>query len=143
MKFLYSDDPIIACSTCNHTNSALAVIRISGFNDLAVFQSCFTLHGPIEPRRVYYTELLNDGISIDDICLTYFQGPKSFNGENILELSIHGNTLNIERVLQFFITKFSFRLAAPGEFTYRALKNKKLMLSQVDGLDLFLNANSS
>jgi tRNA modification GTPase len=143
MKFLYSDEPIIACSTCSHTNSALAVIRISGFNSLSVFESCFTHSGPIEPRRVYYTQLHNDGISIDDICLTYFQAPKSFNGENILELSVHGNTLNIERVLQFFISKFSFRLAAPGEFTYRALKNKKLMLSQVEGLDLFLNANSS
>jgi tRNA modification GTPase len=143
MKFLYSDDPIIACSTCSYTNSALAVIRISGFKDLAVFQACFTVNGPIEPRRVYFTQLHDDGLGIDDICLTYFQAPKSFNGENILELSIHGNTLNIERVLQFFITRFSCRLASPGEFTYRALKNKKLILSQVEGLDLFLNANSS
>ncbi|MBA2404595.1 MAG: 50S ribosome-binding GTPase [Bdellovibrionales bacterium] len=142
MKFLYSDEPIIACSTCNHANAALAVLRISGFKDLAAFSPFFTHSGPIEPRRVYYTKLRSGDEILDDICLTYFEGPKSYNGENILELSIHGNTLNTERILKFFISKTNCRLAAPGEFTYRALKNKKLTLSQVEGLDLFLNANS-
>jgi tRNA modification GTPase len=142
MKFLYSDEPIIACSTCNHANAALAVLRISGFKDLAAFSPFFSHSGPIEPRRVYYTKLRSGDEVFDDICLTYFEGPKSYNGENILELSIHGNTLNTERILKFFIDKANCRLAAPGEFTYRALKNKKLTLSQVEGLDLFLNANS-
>jgi tRNA modification GTPase len=142
MKFLYSDEPIIACSTCNHANAALAVIRISGFRHLDDFSPFFTHTGPIEPRRVYYTKLFFQAEVFDDVCLTYFQGPKSYNGENILELSIHGNTLNTERILKLFIEKANCRLAAPGEFTYRALKNKKLSLSQVEGLDLFLNANS-
>ncbi len=142
MKFLYSDDPIIACSTCNHANAALAVIRISGFKTLAQFSTYFSHAGPIEPRRVYYTKLVLQGQIIDDICLTYFEGPKSYNGENILELSIHGNTLNTERILKLFIEHAGCRMASPGEFTYRALKNKKLTLSQVEGLDLFLNANT-
>lgn len=144
MKFLYSDDPIIACSTCSLAHAAMAVIRISGFKSLSQFSQFFEkdLTGPIEPRRVYYTKLVLQGQIIDDICLTYFQGPKSYNGENILELSIHGNTLNIERILGLFVGHGGCRLANPGEFTYRALKNKKLTLSQVEGLDLFLNANS-
>ena len=141
MKFLYSNDLIIACSTCTQAHAALAVIRISGFNDLAVFKGLFRFSGPIEPRRVYYTQLIHQNEVIDDICLTFFKGPHSFNGENILELSVHGNTLNVERILNLFIEQ-GCRLASPGEFTYRALKNKKLSLSQVEGLDLFLNANS-
>lgn len=142
MKFLYSDEPIIACSTCNHANAALAVLRISGFKHLSQLSPFFTHPGPIEPRRVYYTKLKNNDVVLDDVCLTYFEGPKSYNGENILEISIHGNTLNTERILNFFIEVAGCRLAAPGEFTYRALKNRKLTLSQVEGLDLFLNANS-
>lgn len=144
MKFLYSDDPIIACSTCTHAHAAMAVIRISGFKSLTQFAPFFEkdLAGPIEPRRVYYTKLVLQGQIIDDICLTYFQGPKSYNGENILELSVHGNTLNIERILELFVAHGGCRLANPGEFTYRALRNKKLTLSQVEGLDLFLNANT-
>src|SRR5690606_12775665 len=102
----------------------------------------FSHSGPIEPRRVYYTKLRHNDVVLDDVCLTYFEGPKSYNGENILELSIHGNTLNTERILEFFIKVGKCRLASPGEFTYRALKNRKLTLSQVEGLDLFLNANS-
>ncbi len=143
MKFLYSDEPIIACSTCNHANAALAVIRMSGFNDIGSLATFFTHSGPIEPRRVYYTKLVLQGQTLDDVCLTFFEGPKSYNGENILELSVHGNTLNTERIINLFVKHAGFRLAAPGEFTYRAMKNRKLSLSQVEGLDLFLNANSS
>ena len=143
MKFLYSDDPIIACSTSSHSNAAIAVIRISGFKSLSQFSSFFTRDlGPIEPRKVHLTRLVLQGQLLDDICLTYFQAPHSYNGENILELSVHGNTLNVERILELFLSYGGCRLAQPGEFTYRALKNKKLSLSQVEGLDMFLNANS-
>lgn len=144
MKFLYSDGPIIACSTCTLAHAAMAVIRISGFKSLSQFAPFFKkdFTGPIEPRRVYYTQLVLQGQILDDLCFTYFEGPKSYNGENILELSVHGNTLNIERILELFIKEGGCKLASPGEFTYRALKNKKLTLSQVEGLDLFLNANS-
>lgn len=144
MNFIYSDEPIIACSTNSHAHAAMAVIRISGFKSLAQFKDFFQkdLAGPIEPRRVYYTKLVLQGQFLDDLCLTYFAGPSSYNGENILELSVHGNTLNIERILNLFVKHAGCRLASPGEFTFRALKNKKLTLSQVEGLDLFLNANS-
>ncbi len=144
MKFLYSDEPIIACSTSSHAHAALAVIRISGFKSLSQFKDFFKkdVSGPIEPRRVYYTKLVLQGQIVDDLCFTYFAAPHSYNGENILELSVHGNTLNIERILDLFVSYAGCRLASPGEFTYRAMKNKKLTLSQVEGLDLFLNANS-
>jgi tRNA modification GTPase len=143
MKFLYSDEPIIACSTSTLGNAAMAVIRISGFDKLSDFSSFFSLKlDSIDPRKVYYTTLVHKGDQIDDIVLTFFQAPRSYNGENILELSVHGNTLNVEKILNLFVQEGRCRLAQPGEFTYRALKNKKLTLSQVEGLDLFLNANS-
>jgi tRNA modification GTPase len=144
MNFLYSEGPIIACSTGTNANSAMAVIRISGFKSLSQFNDFFTkdLAGPIEPRKVYFTSLVLQGQFIDDVCLTFFEGPKSYNGENILEISVHGNLLNVERILGLFQSYAGCRLASSGEFTYRALKNKKIDLSQVEGLDLFLNAQS-
>lgn len=144
MKFLYSDEPIIACSTGNQAHAAMAVLRISGFKDLTTYSQFFSLKiDQVIPRKVYFTKLLDEGETLDEICLTYFKSPKSYNGENILELSVHGNTLNVERIISLFLKKAGCRYAAPGEFTYRALKNKKLTLSQVEGLDLFLNANTS
>lgn len=145
MKFLYSEDPIIACSSGSLGNAAIGVIRISGFKSLVDFNNFFSLDlsRSIEPRRVYFTKLVLQGHHVDDICLTYFAAPKSYNGENILELSVHGNVLNVERIIDLFLKFGGCRLAEPGEFSYRALKNKKLTLSQVEGLDLFLNANSN
>lgn len=143
MNFLYSDDVIIACSTPRNANAAIGLIRISGFKDIHSFDSFFSIKlGPIEPRKVYFTNLLSGTEVVDEVCLTFFKGPNSYNGENILELSVHGNTLNIDRILNLFTKSGLCRLAAPGEFTYRALKHKKLSLSQVEGLDLLLNANS-
>jgi tRNA modification GTPase len=144
MDYWYSDEPIIACSTSTLANAALGVIRISGFKEVDLFNRFLSLSaGPIEPRRVYFTKLVHESSVIDEICLTFFPGPRSYTGENTLELSVHGNLLNIERILQLFIKEAGCRLAAPGEFTFRALKNKKLTLTQVEGLDLFLNANSN
>ena len=144
MKFLYSDEPIIACSTGNQAHAAMAVLRISGFQDLSAYSHFFSLKlDKVIPRKVYFTKLIHKGETLDEICLTFFEGPKSYNGENILELSVHGNTLNVERIISLFIKHAGCRYAAPGEFTYRALKNKKLTLSQVEGLNLFLNANTA
>ena len=143
MNFLYSDEPIIACSTSATSNAAMAVLRISGFDELSAYQDFFSKNlSTVEPRKVYYTKIIHNGIVYDDVCITFFAAPASYNGENTLEISIHGNTLNTERILKLFTNHSPTRLAAPGEFTYRALKNKKLTLAQVEGLDLFLNANS-
>jgi len=143
MNLYNTDDVIIACSTSTASNSAIALIRISGFKNLNSFQNFFKISlENLEPRRVYFTDLIFKSEFIDSICLTYFNSPKSYNGENILELSVHGNLLNIERILSLFTQDGLCRVAYPGEFSYRALKNKKLSLSQVEGLDLLLNANS-
>lgn len=144
MSFYANQGPIIACSTSTATHAALGVIRISGFRELSSFNDFFSidLHGPIEPRKVYYCKLVLQGQVLDEVCLTFFKAPHSFTGENTLEISAHGNTLNLQRIMNTFIQHGLCILAQPGEFSYRALKNKKLTLSQIEGLDLLLNANS-
>lgn len=136
---------IIACSSGNETNTAISVIRLSGNFELNFFSKIFSksLIG-IKPKQLYRSDLIFNEIVIDDILFCFFIGPNSYTGENLLELYCHGNKLNIERIINLFITKFKFiRNSNPGEFTLRALKNKKLTLSQVEGLDLLLNAQHS
>jgi tRNA modification GTPase len=143
MDFVYSDDPIIACSSGGQSNTAIAIIRLSGFKDIFTLNNFFSIDlSKIKTRFAYFCNILDKNEIVDEIVFTFFKGPNSYNGENILELSIHGNVFNIERVLKLFISNASFRQASPGEFTYRALQNKKLSLSQVEGLDLLLNASS-
>ena len=143
MNYLYTDDPIIACSTGGQSNTAIAVIRLSGFESLIDLNDYFDIDlEKIKTRYAYFCKIVDSDEVVDEIVLTYFKGPNSYNGENILELSVHGNIFNIERVINLFTENNKFRTANPGEFTYRALKNKKLSLSQVEGLDLLLNASS-
>lgn len=79
---------------------------------------------------------------VDQVVCSYFKGPNSFNGENILELSVHGNRIHVNKIIKLFVRNNIFRMAGTGEFTYRALRNNKLSLPQVEGLDLLLNASS-
>ena len=138
------NDPIIACCSGYAQNCALAIIRISGFKDFKNLNPYFKCNlEKIEERRVYHTSISVKQKFIDQICLVFFKGTKSFTGENTLELYIHGNTLNIEQILRLFMIRAKLRMAKPGEFSFRAFKNKKLSINQVEGLDLLLNSSSA
>lgn len=142
--FNFSDGPIIACSSGAIQNSAISIIRLSGFTDFTIFSPFFKIDfSELKPRFAYLSDLIYQGKIVDSVVVTAFVAPHSYNGENILEISVHGNILNIERIIKIFIDELKFRSAQPGEFTFRALKNQKMSLSQVEGLDLLLNSTSN
>ena len=137
------EETIIACSTGVSSKVALATIRISGFADLALLAPCFK--GKIEkirPRRASLYKIIDGEQVLDTAVALFFPTPHSYTGENVLELSVHGNPLNIERIIALFKRKCNHRLAHPGEFSFRAYCNGKLSLAQAEGLGLFLQANS-
>ena len=142
---IYNDhSPIIACSTGTTSNTAIALIRLSGFESLEKLQHLFSFDlKKVKKRFSHLTDLVLNGEKIDQCLFVFFPKGESYTNENVIELSVHGNQLNINRIIHIFITYSCFRHAFPGEFTYRALQNKKLTLSQVEGLDMLLNANSS
>jgi len=144
---MYTNEfPIIACSTGLDSNTAIGIIRISGFENISIFDNFLTLNSKnIVNRTAHHCNLINgkEHKVIDDIIIIYYENPNSFTGENLLEIHCHGNLLNINRIIDLFISDNICVLAKPGEFSYRAFKNKKLNLSQIEGLDNFLNASSS
>ena len=143
MNVLFDNKIIIACSSGSQSNSAITIIRISGTNVLNECQKWFSKKLIfIKPKKMYRTKIILDEQCIDDIMFCFFESPKSYTGEEILELYVHGNVLNVRRIIELFCKSDKIRFAKPGEFTYRAIKNKKLSLTQVEGLDLFLNANN-
>lgn len=140
---IHDGKTIIACSTGGQVNAAIAIIRLSGPFALTDLQPFFSNQlCAQQPRVMTFTRLLDEGQSIDEICSCFFAAPASYTGENLLELNIHGSTLNVDRVIALFLRLPWVREAKPGEFSLRALQNKKLTLSQVEGLDLFLNAST-
>ena len=143
MDLLTADNqPIIACSTGEIGNSAIGIIRLSGFSSIEDILPALNIN-ELKPRYASYCKIIQNQTTLDSIVATYFKAPNTYNGENILELSVHGNQLNIQKILEYFKDSFGFRSALPGEFSYRAYKNQKLNLSQVEGLDVFLGSNSN
>lgn len=144
MNYLYDSGNIIACSTSFSENSAISIIRLSGQFHPDDFSSVLkhSQSGPIEPKKLIFSSLYLENQLLDKIMFAYFKGPNSYSGEDILELYVHGNILNVKRIIALFCDLFNFRLSHPGEFTYRALLNKKMNFLEVESLDLFLNAKS-
>ena len=143
MKFYADNSAIIACSTGILTNSAIGIIRISGVNFLEDINKFFNVNLVlIESRFATFCKLHFNNKVYDEVVLTLFRGPNSYNGEDILEIGVHGNQINIQSIIHLITNNSSVRLAHPGEFSFRAYKNKKMNLSQVEGLDLLLNASS-
>lgn len=142
MEWLVSEDPIIACSSGNNENTAISLLRVSGLSSLDQVNDLFDKDlNSISPRKSYFLKLVENNKVIDEIVLNFFKGPNSYNGENILELAVHGNPINVRRILDLF-KRNGIREANPGEITYRALRNNKMSLTQVEGLDTLLNASS-
>lgn len=132
-------DTIYALST--PVGGAIAVIRISGPDTLCALRAVFS--GKIEHRYVAHGSITGaDGSPIDDAMAVYFQGPKSYTGEDMAELYIHGGYAVSRRVLSR-LSELPLRPAGPGEFTRRAFINGKLDLARSEAVMDLINASSS
>jgi len=125
--------------------SGLAVIRIGGENAIPLTRQVFNPSENIaafKANRVYHGRVIDPGSgeTIDDAVAVFFLNPRSYTGEDLVEISVHGNPLIVERVVNIFI-KLGARLADRGEFTRRALLNNKLDLIQAEAVLDTINAS--
>ncbi len=137
-------DRIVACSSGSLENVAISLIRCSGFLSREELQPLFKTNLTSLKAKTNYLLSFYDGEDlIDEVVAVFYDGPKSYTGENLLEIGIHGNKINRERVLKSFLKLPFFRLAKEGEFSKRAYLQGKIKLFEVEGLDLLLNATST
>lgn len=124
-------DTIAALATPAGT-AALAVLRVSG-PDTSGLVTALTGRPPAARRvcRADYRD--RDGTVVDDVLVTYFAGPRSYTGEDALEISCHGNPYIAQRILEDLFRR-GCRPAGPGEFTQRAFLNGRLDLSQAEAV---------
>ncbi|SDT86526.1 tRNA modification GTPase trmE [Verrucomicrobium sp. GAS474] len=139
-----SPDTIIAPATPPGT-SALALIRVSGPEARAVVGTLLRKPVPWQPQRVYYRELFSpaDGSLLDEVVLTFWQAPHSFTGEDLVEVSCHGNPLLVSRLLAACLAFGpEVRSARAGEFARRAFLNGKIDLTQAEAIGDLLAAGT-
>lgn len=127
--------------------AGIAVIRMSGDDAIEIASKVFVPAGNKKlcdvgaNVSVYGTIFSPDGEKIDSGLCTCFYAPKSFTGENTVEISCHGSVVAQSLVLEALICAGA-QMAGPGEFTKRAFVNGKLSLSQAEAVGQLIDAQS-
>lgn len=137
------NDTIVACAT-PAGYSSIGVIRISGDQTLSFVKKIFVSRQKIqdfETNHAYYGNIIDPDNNdvIDKIIATFYLTPHSYTGEDVVELSCHGNPLIIDRITKI-LTGMGARIAQRGEFTKRALLNGKIDLLQAEAVLDTVNA---
>lgn len=136
------DDTIAALATAPGIG-AIGVIRISGKNALAIIDKLFTAKKiSLQPSHTLHVGFLkHHDMVLDEVVIALFKGPKSYTGEDVIEISCHGSPYIQQQVLQA-ITANGARPAKPGEFTQRAFLNGKLDLAQAEAVADLIASNT-
>ncbi len=139
---------IVALST-PPGESGIAVIRLSGPHAISILCKVFMLPGGRRPvpermehRRLYHGNIVGeDGDVVDDVMCAVMKGPDSYTGEDVVEVSSHGNPV-ITRTIIDLLSANGAREAGPGEFTRRAFLNGKMDLIQAEAVCDLIHARS-
>ena len=136
-------EPIAAIAT-PVGEGGIAVIRVSGKGAIQQVNQVFRGKDLTQQvsHTVHYGKIVNkDERVVDEVMATIFQNPRSYTGEDTVEISCHGGVLVTQAVLEAVLTQ-DIRSAGPGEFTERAFLNGKMELSQAEAVADLIHAKS-
>ncbi len=125
-------------------SGAIGVIRLSGPEALSIVDSVFQGKSLSEQasHTIHFGGIRDDeGKLIDEVLVSLFIRPRSYTGEDVVEVSCHGSTYIIQELLELFTSKGA-RLAQPGEFTMRAFLHGRMDLSQAEAVADLIAAES-
>lgn len=135
----FMEETIIALAT-PPLKSALALIRLSGKDCFEIVSKVFSkdLRG-LKKRDVFVGQIKAGDKIIDDVVLNAYKGPRSFTGEDSVEIICHGSMLIANQIIKEILSKGA-RLATNGEFSQRAFLNNKIDLVQAEAINDVINA---
>ena len=121
--------------------SALAIIRLSGEDCFKICSSFFSKEINVDKSTIMYGYILDNNEKVDEVVLLAYKGPKSFTGEDSVEIISHGSPIIFNQIIELAL-KNGARLANGGEFTSRAYMNGKMDLIQAESINDLINAAS-
>lgn len=133
------NDTIAAIATANATG-AVSIIRISG--EEAILIASELINKDLSKKEGYtitFGTVQEDNEVVDEVLVSIFRAPKSYTGEDVVEIGCHGGLFITRKILSLCLGKGA-RLARRGEFTERAFLNGKMDLSQAEGVNDLINA---
>ncbi|MFT4544081.1 MAG: tRNA modification GTPase [Polaribacter sp.] len=141
------DDTIMALATASGAG-AIAVIRISGNEAFSITEKVFRAKGKkvvskADSHTMIFGDIVDEEELVDEVLVGVFRNPKSFTGEDSVEISCHGSIFIQKRILNL-LSKNGCRMAKPGEYTMRAFLNRKMDLSQAEAVaDLIASSSEA
>lgn len=122
---------------------AISIIRCSGPDAIALVNNVFKGKNltKCKSHTIHYGYIMDNEKIIDEVVCNLFIGPKSFDGENTVEINCHGGVYVTNQVLQVLL-KNGFRMAENGEFSKRAFLNKRLDLTQAEAIMDIISATN-
>ncbi|MGH6755247.1 MAG: tRNA uridine-5-carboxymethylaminomethyl(34) synthesis GTPase MnmE, partial [Bradyrhizobium sp.] len=138
---MHSRDQTIFALSSGRAPSAIAIVRVSG---PGAGPALTALGGKIPTPRAATRLLLRDaaGQPLDDAVVLWFPGPASATGEDVAEFHVHGGRAVLASIFAALAAQENLRAAEPGEFTRRAFENGKLDLTEAEGLDDLIHADT-
>ena len=139
-------DAIIALATPSGIG-AISVIRISGEEAINIVSKFFISKSGKQLKNqkthtIHLGNIVNNSQIIDEVLVSVFKNPRSYTGENVVEISCHGSSFIQQEIIQLFL-KNGCRMANNGEFTMRAFLNGKMDLSQAEAVADVIASNSA
>jgi len=132
---MYSINETIVALATPPGEGAIGVIRLSGKDAIAIVNKIFKGKDLTKQatHTIHFGRIADGDVVIDEVVVSLYKGPKSYTGEEVVEISCHGSQYVLEQVINLCI-KNGAHLAKPGEFTQRAFLNGKLDLTQAEAV---------
>jgi len=144
---MIKNDTIIALATPSGIG-AISVIRLSGEKSIDIVAAFFksirkgkSLNNQ-KSHTIHLGHIVSQETLLDEVLVSVFKNPKSYTGENVVEISCHGSKFIQQEIIQLFL-KNGCRMADNGEFTMRAFLNGKMDLSQAEAVADVIASNSA
>lgn len=142
---MFTETIIAQCTPSG--SGALALLRVSGSSAWEITCQAAKLSSKqklseVSSHTIHHGWVIDGtGAIIDEVMFFAMRGPKTFTGEDVIEITSHNNPFIIENILQRII-ECGARLAQPGEFSRQAVENNKLDLIQAEAINELIQANS-
>ncbi|AJG40542.1 tRNA modification GTPase TrmE [Thermotoga sp. RQ7] len=133
-------DTIVAVAT-PPGKGAIAILRLSGPESWGIVRKHFKTRSNIVPRKAIHGWIRENGEDIDEVVVIFYRSPRSYTGEDMVEVMCHGGPFVVKKLLDVFLSAGA-RMAEPGEFTKRAFLNGKMDLTSAEAVRDLIEAKS-
>ncbi len=146
-SFSPTEDTIAAIATAvSPGQGSIAAIRISGSSAIEIIKTIVHIPGTHDwsTHKVLYGHVTeaNQTIYIDEVLILIMKGPRSFTGEDVVEIHCHGGIIAVQKILERILDIPNVRRAEPGEFSQRAVLNGRISLTQAESISELVSARS-